>query len=121
MIKGAKEPASAGADDVPEMDIDERKMESVMADLERDMDHLDENNPRHMAHVLNKMKGMLPSGTMPKEFEAAIKRLEKGESMEKIEEDMGDIFSGLMGGDEEEAGFGGGGGGYSRDPGLYDY
>lgn len=120
MIKGAKEPAAADTDSPDGMDIDERKLDSVMADLERDFDHLDENNPKHMAHVLNKMKAMLPSGTMPKEFETAIKRLEKGESMEKIEEDMGDIFSGLMGDDEE----GGGpacGGGYSRDPGLYDY
>ena len=28
----------------------------LMDEIERDMDHLDENNPRHMAHLLRKMQ-----------------------------------------------------------------
>jgi hypothetical protein len=50
---------------------------------------------------------------MPKELDAAIKRLEAGEDPEKIEADMGDF----MGGPESS----GGGGGYTKDSGLYDY
>ena len=51
-------------------------------------------------------------------MDVAIKRLEAGEDPEKIEEDMGDVFGDMMGGED---GGGGGGGGYTRDSGLYDY
>ncbi len=85
------------------------------------MEHMDENNPRHMAHLMRKMKEVMPAGTMPKELDVAIKRLEAGEDPEKIEADMGDLLGGLMGGEEEENGLGGAGGGYARDSGLYDY
>jgi len=92
----------------------------AMGELEHDMEHLDENNPRHMAHMMKKMKDALPPGTLPKEMDIAIKRLEKGEDPEKIEADMGDVLGDFMGGPEGEEG-GGGGGGYSHDGGLYDY
>ena len=124
--KGVSEPAAAPAgaeSDGPAMpEMDERKMERVMAEMERDMGHLDENNPRHMAHMMKKMKDLLPPGTMPKEMDIAIKRLEAGEDPEKIEADMGDVFGDLMGGEEGgPGGKGGGGGAYARDSGLYDY
>ena len=121
MLKGVAEPKPAdhpGPDGEPMPDIDDARMERVMSELERDMDHLDENNPRHMAHMMRKMKEALPPGSMPKELDIAIKRLEAGEDPDKIEEDMGDVLGDLMGGGGEG---GGGAGGYSRDPGLYDY
>ena len=120
--RGAKEPTpSTAIDDGPPMpDIDEARVESVMSDLERDMDHLDENNPRHMAHMMRKMKDLMPPGSLPKEMDIAIKRLEQGEDPEKIEADMGDVFGELTGQEGDGAG-GGGGGGYTRDGGLYDY
>ena len=93
----------------------------AMREMERDMEHLDENNPKHMAHMMRKMKDLMPPGTMPKEMDIAIKRLEAGEDPEKIEEDMGDVFGDMMGEEEGEGGGFGGGGGYSRDSGLYDY
>jgi putative FmdB family regulatory protein len=122
-LKGLAEPAAKPADDEPMPDIDERKMERVMSELERDMDHLDENNPRHMAHVMKKMKDAMPPGLMPKELYTAIKRLERGEDPEKIEEDMGDVLGDFLGGPEgEDDEYGGyGGGGYTLDSGLYDY
>lgn len=93
-----------------------------MLEMERDMEHLDENNPRHMAHMMRKMKDFMPAGSVPKELDVAIKRLEAGEDPEKIEEDMGDVLDGFLGGPDEEGGMGGGpGGGYTRDSGLYDY
>lgn len=127
--KGLKEPAAKteGAEEGPPMpDMDDPRINQVMGELERDMEHLDENNPRHMAHLMKKMKDIMPAGTMPKELDVAIKRLEKGEDPEKIEEDMGDVLGDFMGGPEGEedemGGYGGGyGGGYSRDSGLYDY
>lgn len=120
--RGAKAPTPANSfDDGPPMpDIDEGRVESVMSDLERDLDHLDENNPRHMAHMMRKMKDLMPPGSLPKEMDVAINRLEQGEDPEKIEADMGDVFGELMGQEGDDSG-GGGGGGYTRDGGLYDY
>lgn len=119
MPKGAKGPApteSGGAGDEPMPDFDNPRIARAMSEMERDMESLDENNPRHMAHMMKKMKEIMPAGSMPKEMDIAIKRLESGEDPEKIEEDMGDVLGGMMGGDEGE-----GGGGYSKDAGLYDY
>jgi putative FmdB family regulatory protein len=120
MSKGLKEPAAKpeGDDGPPMPDMDDPRIESAMREMERDMEHLDENNPKHMAHMMRKMKDIMPPGTMPKELDIAIKRLEAGEDPEKIEADMGDVLGDLMGG---EGGPGGGGGGYSHDAGLYDY
>jgi putative FmdB family regulatory protein len=123
--RGLKEPsAAAGETDAeaggpPMPDMEDPRMMRAMAEMERDMEHLDENNPRHMAHMMKKMKDLMPAGAIPKEFDVAIKRLEAGEDPEKIEEDMGDVLGDFMGG--EEGGPGGpGGGGYSHDSGLYD-
>ena len=82
---------------------------------------MDENNPRHMAHMMRKMKDLMPEGSVPKELDVAIKRLEAGEDPEKIEQDMGDVLGDLMGGPDEDGGMGGGGGAYTKDSGLYDY
>jgi putative FmdB family regulatory protein len=125
MPRGIKEPSATPegeGDEGPAPDFDDPRVMRAMSEMERDMEHLDENNPRHMAHMMRKMKDILPAGTMPKEMDIAIKRLEAGEDPEKIEEDMGDVLGDFMGGPDEEGGMGGGhGGAYSRDSGLYDY
>jgi hypothetical protein len=122
MPRGVKEPSAApdGGQDEGMPNMEDPRVARAMAEMERDMEHLDENNPRHMAHLMKKMRDLMPAGTMPKEFETAIKRLEAGEDPEKIEADMGDVLGDFMGG-EEGGGGPGGGGGYSRDSGLYDY
>ena len=124
MPRGTKEPSAPGAGDADEAggdmpDMDDPRVMRAMNELERDMESLDENNPKHMAHMMRKMKDLMPPGAVPKELGVAIKRLEAGEDPEKIEEDMGDILGGLMG--EEGPGAGGSGGGYQHDAGLYDY
>jgi len=118
MTRGLAEPAAQGGegDEGPMPDLDDPRIARAMAEMERDMQHLDENNPKHMAHMMRKMKDILPAGTVLKELDVAIKRLEAGEDPEKIEEDMGDILGDFMGGEE-----GGGGGAYTKDGGLYDY
>ena len=125
MPRGLKEPAASAdadaGDEGPMPDLDDPRIARVMGELERDMAHMDENNPKHMAHMMRKMKDILPTGSMPKELDIAIKRLEAGEDPEKIEEDMGDVLGDLMGGPEDEGGMGGYGGAYKRDSGLYDY
>jgi putative FmdB family regulatory protein len=117
MTRGLTEPAAGGeGDEGPMPDMNDPRVARVMAEIERDMVNLDENNPKHMAHMMRKMKEVLPAGSVPKELEAAIKRLEAGEDPEKIEEDMGDVLGEFMGGEGGAAG-----GGYSKDSGLYDY
>ena len=102
--------------DPPMPDLDDPRVERAMMELERDMEHLDENNPRHMAHMMKKMKDLMPPGSVPKELDVAIQRLEAGEDPEKIEADMGDVLGDFMGGGES-----GGAAGYTKDSGLYDY
>jgi len=120
MTKGLKEPAAKSeraGNEPPMPDLDDPRVERAMMEMERDMERLDENNPKHMAHMMKKMKDLMPPGTMPKELDVAIKRLEAGEDPEKIEADMGDVLGDFMGGPED----GVGGGGYMKDSGLYDY
>jgi putative FmdB family regulatory protein len=116
MSRGLKEPA-ADEGGPPMPDFEDPRVERAMMELERDMEHMDENNPRHMAQMMRKMQGIMPAGSVPKELETAIKRLEAGEDPEKIEAEMGDLLGNLMGGEEGP----GGSGNYSRDSGLYDY
>jgi hypothetical protein len=104
-------------DGPPMPDFDDPRVERAMMEMERDLEGLDENNPRHMAHMMKKMKDLMPPGSVPKELDTAIKRLEAGEDPEKIEADMGDLLGDFMGG---PAG-GGGEGAYTQDSGLYDY
>lgn len=125
MPRGLNEAASLPSDDSdasePLPDFDDPRVSRVMNDIERDMAHLDENNPKHMAHMMRKLKEIMPQGTIPKEMDVAIKRLESGEDPEKIEADMGDVFGAKEDG-EDDGGMGAGGSQpYSKDSGLYDY
>ena len=115
MTRGLKEPG-ADAGGPPGPDLDDPRVERAMMEMEREMDSLDENNPKHMAHMMRKMKDLMPPGSMPKEMDVAIKRLEAGEDPEKIEADMGDVLGDFMG-----VSGGAGSGGYTKDGGLYDY
>ncbi len=72
-------------------DLDEEKMERAMMSLAGEMEGMDEDDPRQMAHMMRRLSesaGMdLGSG-----MEEAMRRLEAGEDPEKIEEEMGDLF-----------------------------
>jgi putative FmdB family regulatory protein len=114
--KLSEPPAKTESGEPPMPDLDDPRVGRAMMELERDMEHLDENNPRHMAHMMKKMKHLMPPGSVPKELDVAIKRLEAGEDPEKIEADLGDVLGDFMGSEK-----GGGTGGYTRDSGLYDY
>jgi putative FmdB family regulatory protein len=116
MTRGLSE-SSGDTGEGPMPDMDDPRVARAMAEMERDMGQMDENNPKHMAQMMRKMKDIMPPGSMPKEMEIAIKRLEAGEDPEKIEADMGDVLGDLMGGE----GGAGGSGGYTKDSGLYDY
>lgn len=86
--RGQKE--EPAADDMP--DIDEARLEKAMMGLAGEMEGMDENDPRQMARFMRRLSdatGMnLGSG-----FEEAMRRLEAGEDPEKLEEEMGELFS----------------------------
>ncbi len=78
--------------------IDESKMDAFMAEMERDMGGLDEENPdpRQLGHFMRKMTDVMGDKTPP-ELREMVRRLEAGEDPEKLEEQFG-------GTDEGEAG-----------------
>ena len=78
------------ADGMP--DIDEARLEKAMMSLAGEMEGMDENDPRQMARLMRKLSeatGMNMGGGI----EDAIRRLEAGEDPDRIEEDMGALFS----------------------------
>lgn len=81
--------------------MDESKMESFMAEMEREMTGMDENNPdpRQMGRMLRKMTDVMGDKTPP-DMREMIRRLEAGEDPEKLEEEFGE----LGGGEGEEGG-----------------
>jgi len=121
----AKEPSATPEGEEPTPDLNDPRIVRAMAELERDMERVDESNPKHMAHVMKKMKEVMPPGAMPKEIDMAIKRLEAGEDPDKIEQDMGDVFGQLAENPEAAEGEGDAmaadGVSFSRDRNLYDY
>ena len=90
-IGKAKDPSEGGDDDV-----DDAKMERVMAELERDMAGLSEGNPdpKQMAHLMRKMSS-LTGEKLPGEMEEIVRRLESGEDPEKLEAEFGDSMDDL--------------------------
>ncbi len=72
-------------------DLDEAKMEGLMESMSREAQGLDENNPRQIARMMRKLHD---AAGMPLDAKAdeAMRRMEAGESPDKIEEEMGDVF-----------------------------
>jgi hypothetical protein len=117
--------------DTPAGDDMDPRMERVMAEMERDMAGMDENNPdpRALGRMMRKMTEATGQ-KMPAEMEHMIRRLEAGEDPEKLEEEFGDAFDNMdfpdgMGGDGAEGGEAGGGvkarrKAAERDPALYE-
>ena len=97
-LRGAKE---EGEQD-PFANMDDAKMESLMAEMERDMAGMDENNPdpRQLGRFMRRMTDLM-GDKVPAEMQEMVKRLEAGEDPEKLESEFGD----LMG--DEETGEGG--------------
>jgi hypothetical protein len=116
----------AGGDDL------DPRMERVMAEMERDMAGMDEENPdpRALGRMMRKMTEATGQ-KMPAEMEQMIRRLEAGEDPEKLEEEFGDAFENMdFPGMEGEGDGGAEEGGTAvkarkarpqRDPALYEF
>ena len=80
-------------DDAPLPDIDEGRMESVLGELAREAENVNEEDPRQMARIMRKFSektGLHLGDSM----EEAIARLEAGEDPDSIEQQMGDLLEG---------------------------
>lgn len=115
-------------------DLDDPRMAGMMAEMEREMASMDEENPdpRAMGRMMRRMAEM--SGErLPPAMEEMLGRMEKGEDPDRLEEEYGDLLdaeNGEMGGEDAGEGDSGSGGlgAYlrkkarqpRRDPELYD-
>ncbi|MBI5664983.1 MAG: zinc ribbon domain-containing protein [Nitrospirae bacterium] len=86
-ISGRKEDASPG--DTPP--IDEAKMEKAMSMLAREAEGINEDDPRQAANLMRKLSDATGL-KMGAGMEEALRRLERGEDPEKIEQEMGDLL-----------------------------
>jgi hypothetical protein len=80
-------------------DLDDPKMEAAMAQLEREMGGIEEENPdpRQLGHLMRRMSD-LTGEKLPGPMREMVERLERGEDPEKLEEQFGDYL-----GDDSEA------------------
>ncbi|MEX0326786.1 MAG: cytochrome C [Puniceicoccaceae bacterium] len=76
----------------PGEDFDDPRIEAAMAEMEREMAGMDEDNPdpRQMGRLMRKMADMTGE-KMPAVMEEMVGRLEAGEDPDKIEEEYGDL------------------------------
>jgi putative FmdB family regulatory protein len=86
--KGRKEePAAAAGEPAP----DDARLERAMQALASEAEGMNEEDPRQSARLMRKLfgaTGVPVTGRM----EEALKRLEAGESPDRVEEEMGDVF-----------------------------
>ncbi len=71
--------------------LDEQRLERVMESLANEAEHIDENNPRQMATFMRKF-AREAGINFGESMEEAIRRMEKGEDPEQIEEELGDAI-----------------------------
>ena len=87
----AREPsAEAGGE------ADDPRLEAAMAEMEREMAGMDEENPdpRQLARMMRRMTGMVGE-KMPEQVEEMIGRMEAGEDLESLEERFGEMDEAL--------------------------
>lgn len=87
-ISGGRED-TAGDDVMPP--IDDTKMEKAMAMLTREAENINEEDPRQAAELMRKLSDAAGMKLGPG-MEEALRRLEKGEDPEKIEQEMGNLL-----------------------------
>lgn len=80
-------------EDSPMPDMDESQMEKAMSMLAREVENVDENDPRQAANLMRKLTDMTGMNLGPG-MEEALRRMEAGEDPEQIEAEMGDLLEG---------------------------
>ena len=77
-------------DGMPDLPIDESKMERAIESLASEAENINEDDPRQAANLMRKLTDM--SGLkLGDKMEDALSRMEAGEDPETIEQELGDI------------------------------
>lgn len=101
--------------------FDDPRMEAAFNQLEREMESIDENDPRAMGRMMRRMSE-LTGERLDGEMEEMVRKLEEGQDPEKIEAELGDALGEAGDEDAMDEGYGGfGGRAPTRDPHLYDF
>lgn len=119
---GAEAGGDGGADGGA---ADDPRLDAAFSEMEREMDGVDENDPRAMGRMMRRMSE-LTGEKLDEQMEEVVRKLEEGTDPDALEEQMGDAFpEGAEGEEGMGPGFGGMGRGLrgapTRDPQLYDY
>ncbi len=109
-------PDGGGAGGEPE----DARMESAFSEMEREMDGVDENDPRAMGRMMRRMSE-LTGEKLDEQMEEVVRKLEEGTDPDLLEEQMGGAFPEGEDGDPSGGPGGGRRGAPMRDPQLYDY
>lgn len=86
------EGGEGGGEGMPDLPIDEARLERAMGMMESEMAGVDENDPRAAARFMRKFAdaaGVEFGGGM----QEAIRRMESGEDPDQIEAEMGDVMN----------------------------
>lgn len=88
-------------------DLDDPRMEAAMAEMERDMSGMDEENPdpRQMGRLMRKMAD-LSGEPLDGAMEEMVRKMEEGADLDRLEEEFGDAMDDDGGdgfGDRDEA------------------
>jgi putative FmdB family regulatory protein len=87
---GSSKKNSGDDNDMPDLPIDESRMEKAIATLASQSENINENDPRQAADLMRKLSNMTGLKLGDK-MEEALSRMESGEDPETIEKDMEDI------------------------------
>lgn len=80
-----------GGPDAGIPDIDESKLESALAMIEKEAEGMDENDPGQAADLMRKLSDAAGI-SLGEGMEEALNRMERGEDPDKIEEELGDLL-----------------------------
>jgi putative FmdB family regulatory protein len=94
-LSGNKKEGAEGPEGMPDLPIDENRMEQAMTALASEMEGMDENNPKAAAKFMQRFSS-LTGLELNENMKEAMRRMEAGEDPEALEEEMG----GMMEGDE---------------------
>jgi putative FmdB family regulatory protein len=83
--------SKSGATDEEGPPVDEARMEKAMAMLANEAEHMNEEDPRQAAALMRKLSDATGL-SLGSKMEEALRRMERGEDPERIEEEMGDLL-----------------------------
>lgn len=91
---GAADAEGGSDEDNPFPGLDEERLERAMESMSGDLDNIgDEEDPRQMARFFRRF-GEAAGMRMGPRMEEMLRRLDKGEDMEALEDEMGDLGEG---------------------------